>query len=57
MARKAAISAGDAVEVQPAPLGRADAVLGGDAAAELRPPAQDGVVDVVAVVVGRAPAR
>ena len=49
MARMAAISAGDAVEVQPPALGRADAVLGADAAAPLGDEAQHGVVDPLVV--------
>ena len=44
-ARKAAISCRGAVQVQPGPFGRADAVLGADAAAEAGHEAQHGVLD------------
>src|SRR3712207_8637158 len=47
-------SLGGPVEVEPALLGRADAVLGADAAAQLRDDGEDGAVDVFVLGVGRS---
>ena len=49
MAAKASSSAGGTIEGQPAPLGRADAVLGADAAAHRGRQGQHGVVGPLVV--------